>query len=134
MGEFFKKIFRKEPQMRSNSQQEPEPSQIPTEDTKTRIARLKQEAQFRRDQGGDAELEQTQIELVAMAMTIVREDEELTMQQVADLLNVTKLDYNLAEGAILEPEKFFELLPEWLELYGYDQQKFMEDLDARSRF
>lgn len=104
----------------------------PKDDFKLRVSRLRQEATARHMQGGDTDLEQTKMELVAMVMTINREDHDVSRGKISRAIGLSQEDYDLAEAAILEPDKLFAILPSWLTLFGYDEENFMEDLDAKA--
>ncbi len=77
-------------------------------------------------------MEQTMMELVAMAMTMKREDHALQREEIAVAIGLSSQDYLLAEAAILEPEKLFDALPSWFVLFGYDEGNFMADLEAKA--
>jgi hypothetical protein len=104
----------------------------PRDAFRLRVSNLRDEAKARHMQGGDAEMEQTMMELVAMAMTMKREDHALQREEIAVAIGLSSQDYLLAEAAILEPEKLFDALPSWFVLFGYDEGNFMADLEAKA--
>jgi hypothetical protein len=142
MKELLRRLFWKKPDdslessatQRSQSLSNPFSTEInPKSDFQIRIDGLRNDAYVRHQKGGDAQLRQTMMELVAIAMAMKREDYELKRIYIADRIGLSKQDYDLAEAGILEPDRLFKALPSWLELFSYNEVNFMEDLVAKSK-
>ncbi|MBK8033817.1 MAG: hypothetical protein IPK17_30825 [Chloroflexi bacterium] len=133
MKEWFQRLFsRKDAKMPTNHDTFTELDN-PEKDFWLRYTRLKIEAERKKKDGGDAQLEQETKELIAGTMGYIRINMKVRKSDIPRVLGVAREDYELAEAGVLEDEKFSVLLDKWLDVLGYEKNDFLARAEQGAR-
>src|SRR5260221_8913306 len=95
-----------------------------------------EQARIRETQPGDAHEEQILMASLGVELRIHRQNRGLSLSQLSALISIpdsgifaTEEDLTLAEQGLIEPEFFFEILPQWSTLVKFDAAYFIAQMN-----